>query len=119
MLLRLRPLSELTEWHNIYRPLSSYRCFRELVHCFAGHVNKVVFTLRFGDISISNLKNDCASFFLDVVEQILWRIEDIEKEVNGLLFLCAVKELERCVTAGDAGDVLAVNLEVVGVATES
>jgi hypothetical protein len=118
MLLRLRALSELTEWHNVYRPLSSYRCFRELVHCFAGHVNKVVFALWLSGISISDLKNDCTSFFLDVIKQVLWRLKDIEKEVNRLLFLGTVKELERCITAGDTGNVLAVNLEVVGVATE-
>lgn len=89
------------------------------MHRLARHVDEVVFALWLGSISIGDLENNCSSFLLDVIEQIFWRIEDVEEKVDGLFLLSTIEKLKGRVAAGDAGDVLAVDFEIIGVATES
>ena len=61
------------------------------MHSLAGHVDQEVFAMRLGIVAISDFEDDSASFFLDMVEQILGRLEHIEEKVDRLFFLDAVE----------------------------
>lgn len=89
------------------------------MHRFSGHVDKMVFALWLCGISIGDLEDDGTGFLLDVIEEVLWRVEYIQKKMDRLLFLGAIKKLERGVAAGDTCNILAVDLEVVREAAES
>ena len=89
------------------------------MHRLSGHVDKVVFALWLCGVSIGDLEDDGTGFLLDVIEEILWRVEYIQKEMDRFFLLCAVKKLERGIAAGDTRDILAMDLEVVREAAES
>lgn len=89
------------------------------MHCLASHVYKMIIALWFWGISICDLKDNGTSLFFDVVKQVFWRIKNVEKEMDRLLLLDAVKQLKGRVAASNTSDVLSVNLEVVCVAAES
>lgn len=89
------------------------------MHRFDRHIDKVVLALWLRDISVCNFQDDRSSFFLDMLEEILGRVEDIQQEVNRFFFLGAIEKLERSVAASHTSNVLAVDLEVVCKPTES
>lgn len=89
------------------------------MHRLSGHVDKVVFALWLCGVSIGDLEDDGTGFLLDMVEEMFWRVEYIQKEMDRFLLLGAVKKLERGIAAGDTRDILAMDFEVVREAAES
>jgi hypothetical protein len=109
----------LTERHDVDWPFPGNGRLGELVHCLSGHVDKMIFALWLCGISIGNLEDDGSSFLLDVIEEVFWRVKDVQKEMDRLFFLGAIKKLKRGVAASDTSDVLPVDLEVVRETAES
>lgn len=89
------------------------------MHRFSSHVDEMVLTLWLGGVSIGDLENDGTGFLFDVVEEVLWRLEDVQEEMYRLFFLSTIEKLKRRVATGDTSDVLAVDLEVVREPAES
>ena len=54
-----------------------------------------------------------------MIKQAFWSIQEVQEEVNGFLFLDAIKYLERRVATGNTGYIFSVNLENICVAAES
>ena len=75
--------------------------------------------MRFSCIAISDFEDDCASFLLDVIEQVLRTVQHIQKEVDRFLLLHAVEDRDSNATPGDFGEILPVVFERVRVTAES
>lgn len=84
----------LTERHDVYRPFSGYTCVGEVCHGLSSHVDKNIVTFGLSRVAIDDLQNDSASFFLDVVEQLVRRLKHIEQEMNGLFLLYSIEHIE-------------------------
>lgn len=89
------------------------------MHGFTGHVDEKILAVRLRSVSISDLQDDCTSFFLDVIEEIIWRIQHIEKEMDRLLFLNTIENREGSGATSNLGDVLSMKLESICIAAES
>lgn len=88
------------------------------MHGLSSHVHEEIFTLGLRGVTISYLEDNCTSFLLDVVKQVIRRVKYIKKEVDRLLLLGTIKYSERSGAAGDLCNILAMKLESVCVTTE-